>query len=122
MLVCAWDEHTHLWTQDSSTLRSIDFKLLNVVRSPWGHAEALALPQPGEPGLMGSVGPGSEATSRPLWSVSVCRPVDFGVLVQKDEPTPNLYPLPTMKCSVLLKVGSPGQAPPPPPELEVQAP
>lgn len=32
---------------------------------------------------------------------------------QTDEPTPNLYPLPIMKCSVLLKVGSPGQAPPP---------
>ena len=32
-----------------------------------------------------------------------------GVLIQTDEPTPNLYPLPTMKYSVLLKVGSPVQ-------------
>lgn len=63
---------------------------------------------------MGSVGPGGEATSRPLWSAPVCQPVDFGVLVQTDEPTPNLYPLPTMKCSVLLKVGSPGRQPPHP--------
>lgn len=72
---------------------------------------------------MGSVGLVGEATSRPLWSAPVCRPVDLGVLIQTDKPTPNLYPLPTMKYSVLLKVGSPVQRLPPAPELEeVQAP
>lgn len=74
---------------------------------------------------MGSVGLVGEATSRPLLSAPGCRPVDLGVLVQTDEPTPKLYPLPTMKCSVLLKVGSPVQRlpPAPPRELEeVQAP
>lgn len=71
---------------------------------------------------MGSVGLVGEAASRTLWSAPVCQPVDLGVLVQTDEPTPNLYPLPTVKCSVLLKVGSPGQRPPLRKLEEVQAP
>lgn len=73
MLVCAW-MNTHTC---GPVIQHLEGALISsrstFVRSPGGHAEALALPQPGEPGLMGSGG-GQGVRLLPDPLVCVCLP------------------------------------------------